>query len=100
MIHFEDFIMQDEADKYNMLQECNAYIKSKDKEIERLKEDNEYLNKVNIELSTEKNRLNNNWNELEKYMNENYIYDDVGMKIFDASVLQDKLQELKGSDKE
>ena len=28
-------------------------------EIERLKEDNEYLNKVNIELSTEKNRLNN-----------------------------------------
>ena len=28
-------------------------------EIERLKEDNEYLNKVNIELSIEKNRLNN-----------------------------------------
>ena len=45
-------------------------------------------------------RLNNIINELEKYINEKYIYDDIGMKIFDASTLQDKLQELKGSDKE
>ena len=44
-------------------------------------------------------RLNNIINELEKYINENYVYDEVGMKIFDASVLQDKLQELKGDDK-
>ena len=56
----------------------NIYIK-KDKEIER---------------------LNNIINELEKYINENYIYDELGMKIFDASELQDKLQELKGEDKE
>ena len=53
----------------------------------------EQLEKANKETE----RLNNIINELEKYMNENYIYDDVGMKIFDASVLQDKLQELKGS---
>ena len=42
-------------------------------------------------------RLNNIINELERYINEEYIYDEVGMKIFDASTLQDKLQELKGS---
>ena len=75
-------------------------IEEYEKEIERLKEDNEYLNKVNIKLSAEKNRLNNIINELEKYINEEYIYDELGMKIFDASTLQDKLQELKGSDKE
>ena len=34
-------------------------LKQAKQEIERLKEDNEYLNKVNVELSTEKNRLNN-----------------------------------------
>lgn len=45
-------------------------------------------------------RLNNIINELERYINEEYIYDELGMKIFDASKLQDKLQELKGSDKE
>ena len=44
-------------------------------------------------------KLNNIINELEKYINEEYIYDELGMKIFDASKLQDKLQELKGSDK-
>ena len=43
-------------------------------------------------------RLNNIINELERYINEEYIYDELGMKIFDASKLQDKLQELKGSD--
>ena len=44
-------------------------------------------------------RLNNIINKLEKYINEEYAYDDIGMKIFDASKLQDKLQELKGEDK-
>ena len=28
------------------------------------------------------------------------VYDELGMKIFDATTLQDKLQELEGSDKE
>lgn len=45
-------------------------------------------------------RLNNIINELERYINEEYIYDELGMKIFDVSKLQDKLQELKGEDKE
>lgn len=36
MISFDEFLKQDECDKYNMLLEFIAYIKSKDKEIERL----------------------------------------------------------------
>lgn len=52
------------------------------------------------DLQEEKERLNNIINELEKYINEEYIYDELGMKIFDASKLQEKLQELKGSEKE
>ena len=43
-------------EQVDKLQKRNKELKQ---EIERLKEDNEYLNKVNIELSTEKNRLNN-----------------------------------------
>lgn len=54
----------------------------------------EVLSKQNQEIE----RLNNIINELERYINEEYIYDELGMKIFDASKLQDKLQELKGSE--
>lgn len=50
-------------------------------------------------LEEENEELNNIINELEKYINEEYIYDELGMKIFDASELQDKLQELKVGDK-
>ena len=46
MISFEDFLTQDEADKYNMLQECNSYIKSKDREIKWL--ENQLQQKENI----------------------------------------------------
>lgn len=76
------------------------------KEIERLKEDNEYLNKVNIELSTEKNRLNNIINELVKFMDEDYEYyekygyAEQGHAMGQISRIKNKLQELKGSDKE
>lgn len=58
------------------------------------------LIKDNHKKQQEIERLNNIINELERYINEEYIYDELGMKIFDASKLQDKLQELKGSDKE
>lgn len=54
----------------------------------------------NVYMIKENKRLNNIINELEKYINEEYIYDELGMKIFDASKLQDKLQELERSDKE
>lgn len=48
-------------------------------------------------LQQENERLNNIINELEKYIDDNYFYDDVGMKIFDVSLLEDKLKELKES---
>ena len=86
----------------------------KDKEVVKLKREIDRLNQEIIGLNNciiefhsefcykqaEINRLNNIINELERYINEEYIYDELGMKIFDASELQDKLQELKGSDKE
>lgn len=68
-------------------------LKAKDDEILE-------LFKMCNEKDKEIERLNNIINELERYINEEYIYDEVGMKIFDVSKLQDKLQELKGSDKE
>lgn len=76
-------------------------IEKQDKEIERLKEDNEYLNKVNIELSTEKNRLNNIINELEEELDRGYL------TLFEHELvpgrelitnIKNYLQELKGSE--
>lgn len=70
--------------------------KELEKEIERLKQINEEHQKLNGELRVENERLNNIINELEKYLIEQVEksysndYDDV----------LDKLQELKGSDKE
>ena len=84
-------------------------LEEANKEIERLnKKIEQYENPEDMTLmfmwcdekaKDEIKRLNNIINELERYINEEYIYDEVGMKIFDASTLQDKLQELKGSDK-
>lgn len=66
--------------------------------IEWLEKEKDRLGKLFYERNEENIRLNNIINELERYINEEYIYDELGMKIFDASKLQDKLQELKGSD--
>lgn len=60
----------------------------------------EALNKAvedNRKLEQEIERSNNIINELEKYIDDNYFYDDVGMKIFDVSLLEDKIKELKES---
>lgn len=64
------------------------------------REEVEKLQSRNKERKQEIERLNNIINELERYINEEYIYDELGMKIFDVSKLQDKLQELKGVDEE
>ena len=56
------------------------------------------ITKLNTDIflkDKEIERLNNIINELEKYIDDNYFYDDVGMKIFDVSLLEDKLKELK-----
>lgn len=52
------------------LEEQEQHIKEANFEIERLKKDNEYLNQVNIELSTEKNRLNNLLKETSQILSE------------------------------
>lgn len=38
MISFDEFLKQDEADKYNMLQECNAIIQQKENVIKEVRE--------------------------------------------------------------
>lgn len=69
--------------------------------IETIKGEDYVLHKDYTELQNkldkEIERLNNIINELEKYIDDNYFYDDVGMKIFDVSLLEDKLKELKES---
>ena len=78
-------------------------IQNLKQEIDKLVDANEDINRefsqYKYESKKEIERLNNIINDLERYINEEYIYDELGMKIFDASKLQDKLQELKGSDK-
>ena len=66
-------------------------------EIEPVVNDLIKMTEMCVEKDKEIERLNNIINGLERYINEEYIYDELGMKIFDASKLQDKLQELKGS---
>ena len=43
MISFDEFLKQDEEDKYNMLQECNAIIQQKENIIKELQEDIDIL---------------------------------------------------------
>ena len=83
------------------IEEARLYLKHTSKDdfnLEEHQKENRYQ-AIQVVLK-EIERLNNIINELERYINEEYIYDELGMKIFDASKLQDKLQELKGSDKE
>ena len=61
-------------------------------EIERLNEDNEYLNKVNIELSTEKNRLNNIINKIKKAVKIAISEDNYDGGIYD-------IEDILGADK-
>lgn len=39
MISFDEFLKQDEADKYNILQECNAIIQQKENIIKEVREE-------------------------------------------------------------
>lgn len=52
-------------------------------------------------LQQENKQLKDNWNKLKEYIRKNVIYDDIGMKILDPSLLEDYMQELEqGSDEE
>lgn len=59
-----------ENQSLNAEYERNKKEREMKEEIERLKNDNEYLNQVNIELSTEKNRLNNLLKETSQTLSE------------------------------
>lgn len=51
------------------------------------------------QLQQENKQLKYNWNKLKEYIRKNIIYDDIGMKILDPSLLEDYMQEFeKGSD--
>lgn len=76
--------------------DVDEIFKEQQEEIESLKQANKEHQKLNGELRVENERLNNIINKFDKWIDEEYIYDELGMKIFDASRLQDKLQELKG----
>ena len=71
-------------------------IAEKDKEIERLKQDNEYLNKVNIELSSRNSKAT-------EYIKENICtFPAIPQGVYDLrNINLDKLLDiLKGSEKE
>lgn len=72
-------------------------ISCSDKDIEKSMNRKSILDTILEEKDKEIERLNNIINELEKYIDDNYFYDDVGMKIFDVSLLEDKIKELKES---
>ena len=77
--------------------EHNKTITKHLKEIERLKNINEEHRILNGKLRVENSRLNNIINELEKWLRNEYSKYNGAIRI--ASVL-DKIQELKGEDKE
>ena len=61
----------------------------------------EFYKQLSEQLQQENEQLKANWDKLKEYIRKNIIYDDVGMKILDPSLLEDYMQELEqGSDKE
>ena len=60
---------------------------------------NDELLQEEIELLKAYEKLKDNWIKLKEFIRKNIIYDDVGMKILDASSLEDYMKELEqGSD--
>lgn len=62
MISFDEFLKQDEADKYNMLLECNAIIQQKENIIKEVREH------CNLHLKTAKEVIveSEKWLEVEE----------------------------------
>ena len=44
-------------------------------------------------------QLQSNWNSLREFVENDFTYDEYGMKMFDRSVLLDKMDELESGDK-
>ena len=96
----------------NDSEELKSYVASILCEIDELQQKNqqlqermEYLERSNnrredtiFEQSQKISDLEDNWEKIKEYIRKNIIYDDVGMKILDTSLLEDYIQELEGSD--
>ena len=76
MIRFEDFLNQDECDKYNMLQECNAIIQQKE-----------------IEIKSSNKRIEHTSNELQKLIDDinNKTIISLGSFSIKLETIQDEL---------
>ena len=90
-------------DEEDAITEYEKQLQKKDKEIKRLKDDNNELREL-LEYKNDRiERLNNIINGMEKFFQ--YAYDNEVRPLNDRKVsvwtiCLDKLQELKGSDKE
>ena len=103
-----DRVPMEERNKNEMILELQNEVHTKDKEIERLKKENKKYNKWIESLNKNNHRLNNIINELEEYLNR-FLYMLNGIldkdiyeqcQLDDFTMIMEKLQELKGSDKE
>ena len=65
------------------------------KNIELVKKSYEELQYEVIKLTTDKFKLQSNWNSLKEFVENDFTYDEYGMKMFDRSVLLDKINELE-----
>ena len=74
------------------------YFYQKQERIEYLERSNNRREDTIFEQSQKISDLEDNWEKIKEYIRKNIIYDDVGMKILDTSLLEDYIQELEGSD--
>ena len=102
--YYENFEINKTIDKIRV--ENNKRFKEQQKELESLKQINKEHQRINGELRVENDRLNNIINELENFMDEDYEYykkygsAEQGCAMGQIRRIKNKLQELKGSDKE
>lgn len=83
------------ANKYNSL------VEEKDKEIDFHKNNEQIAIDCQNKLNEKIERINNNWNELEKYLNDKVtMYGRFGdlSRAAECQIILQKLQELKGDD--
>ena len=65
----------------------------------KLEELHDFYFEKYCDLQQENKQLKDNWNKLKEYIRKNIIYDDIGMKILDPSLIEDYIAELEqGSD--
>lgn len=57
-------------------------------------ESQKYIVRINKKLE----QLQSNWNSLREFVENDFTYDEYGMKMFDRSVLLDKMNELEGGE--